>query len=729
MRRAGKDENKLWQAAYGYESLCELVSGDVERLNLPELTEVVRKNEAAVAAQRAKHKPATPNRDERLKVSPGVKKELLEKLDGLRDGSWTNGLAWVGSWLLRTNPSSRFGEVRFEVFEKEAGTEIAQAIREGFSKVWRERPPEFKEHEPQTTHHITAAGLQGLYLELGEGKNLPQLTKAEVKRAIQYAVFEINGYPKWFRPIVAAHQVVAGQELAQMVKQANAGAVSLEHARHVLTSLEDAPPAVQAKVAPLAWAFIAQGPSLNDYIVERLLTVATEVPGVTPRAEFESTALAKMRTAFIGSLPTQDELAQVGRAQRKQSAVWAASWLTAYPAAFCKAVAKWLKQAPADARAFIFQLAAHLGTDHGARANRLARTGNEGVTALAALYEWTLATVRPEEDIERPSGEAYSPGERDHAEQLRDALIPAIAAAKSQLAYEVLNKLRLASTGSRRIYLRTVQFDMREAQSARPSLAQLTYGDFERNFTADVTDTTSFAMKVESDLLAVKYDLEQGEYSLRRFFTEVAMKRRPKSREESDKEGLAFEADFQILLASELHHHSKGLYTVTVEPHTAESKRRDVLCSKGNMFASIELKMSRRWSYEDYEVALEKQLVGQYMRHNKATTGFLIIVLQEARTWNAPQGGNKLDFEAVLAMLRKKALALEASDRRRYLRVIGIDATKPKDFRAAAKKPNKASLAPRPFKKTAAPARRAVVAKRVAPKVAKTSPAPSMRRL
>ena len=139
--------------------------------------------------------------------------------------------------------------------------------------------------------------------------------------------------------------------------------------------------------------------------------------------------------------------------------------------------------------------------------------------------------------------------------------------------------------------------------------------------------------------------------------------------------------------------------------------------------------MSRRWSYEDYKVALQKQLVGQYMRHNKATTGFLIIVLQEARTWNAPQGGNKLDFEAVLAMLRKKALALEASDRRRYLRVIGIDATKPKDFRAAAKKPNKASLAPRPFKKTAAPARRAVVAKRVAPKVAKTSPAPSMRRL
>lgn len=613
------------------------------------------------------------------------------------------------------------------MFEKEAGPEIAQAIREGFSKVWRERPPEFNEHEPQTTHHITAAGLQGLHLELGEGKNLPQLTKDEVKRAIQYAAFEINGYPKWFRPLVEAHQGVAGQALEQMVKQANAGAVSLEHAQHALTSLEDAPPAVQAKVAPLAWTFIVQRPSLSDYIVERLLTVATEVPGVTPRAEFESTALAKMRTAFVGPLPTKDELVQAVRAQRKQSAVWAASWLAAYPTAFCKAVAKWLRQAPVDARAFIFQLAAHLGTDHGARAIRLARTGNEGVTALAALYEWTLATVRPEEDIERPSGEAYSPGERDHAEQLRDALIPAIAAAESQLAYDVLDKLRLKSTGPRRIYLRTVQFDMREAQSARPPLAPLKYSDFERTFTADVTDTTSFAMKVESDLLAVKYDIEQGEYSLRRFFTEVVMTKHPKRKSEGDKQGLALEADFQSLLASELHHHSKDLYTVAVEPHTAESKRRDVLCSKGSMFASIELKMSRRWSYEDYEVALEKQLVGQYMRNNKATTGFLVVVLQEARTWNDPKTGKKLDFEAILAMLRENALALECKHRKLYLRVVGIDATKPKNFRTVAKgptKPAKTSVAPMPLRNIAAPSKPAVAAKMANTKAAKRAADP-----
>jgi hypothetical protein len=337
------------------------------------------------------------------------------------------------------------------------------------------------------------------------------------------------------------------------------------------------------------------------------------------------------------------------------------------------------------------------------------------VTAVAALYEWTMATVRPDEDIDRPSGEAYSPSDRDHAEQLRDGLISAIAAGQSQLAYEVLDKLRMAAEGPREIYLRSVQFGMREAQFARPPLAQLKYDDFERNFTADVTNTTSFAMQVESDLLSVKYDIEQGEYSLRRFFTDVTMLRRPKSKEEGDKAGLALEADFQRLLASELHHHSMGLYTVAVEPHTAEAKRRDVLCSKGNMFASIELKMSKRWSFEDYEVALEKQLVGQYMRHSKATTGFLVIVLQENRSWKAPGGGKNLDFQEVLSKLRAKALALESKNPQHYLRVIGIDARTPENFRVVAK------MIAKPSKGPATPPERALPTKRADIKVARNA--------
>lgn len=76
------------------------------------------------------------------------------------------------------------------------------------------------------------------------------------------------------------------------------------------------------------------------------------------------------------------------------------------------------------------------------------------------------------------------------------------------------------------------------------------------------------------------------------------------------------------------------------------------------------------------------EVVGQYMRHNKATTGFLVLVLQtKNRTWTNPAGGKKIGFQEVLSILSVKAQELEAKDRSRYLRIIGIDATAPGDFR------------------------------------------------
>ena len=123
---------------------------------------------------------------------------------------------------------------------------------------------------------------------------------------------------------------------------------------------------------------------------------------------------------------------------------------------------------------------------------------------------------------------------------------------------------------------------------------------------------------------------------------------------------------------------------------------------------------------DKYEEALEKQLVGQYMRHRKATTGFLVIVLQEeGRTWNDPKTGRRLDFKGLLAMLSEKALRLESRDRSRYLRVIGIDTTKPENFRGAAKKPPAKSEKPKPSREAMAPLKRVLAAKKAVTKVSK----------
>lgn len=370
--------------------------------------------------------------------------------------------------------------------------------------------------------------------------------------------------------------------------------------------------------------------------------------------------------------------------------MWAAHWLTSYPTSFCRAVSKWGPRDPAAVKAFITQLAAHFGRDHGGRLAVLARASDEGVIALENLQLWTMWAIDRAEDRERPEGIVYSPNQRDHAQDLRDRLIEIIASANSQRAYEVLERLRASSTGLREMYIRKTQFEMRERQLSRQPLSQTNYDQFEKEFLADVTNSLSFSMAVHADLNTIKYDIERGEHSLRSFFSELDFKRVNKKGAEGDEFGLALEVNFQRLLASELNHHARERYSVSVESHTAEGKRRDVLCSRNDWRASIELKMSERWTLDDYVVALERQLVGQYMRHDKATTGFLVLVLQtKNRTWTNPASGKRIGFKEVLSILAAKAQELEAKDRSRYLRVIGIDATAPEDFRKESKSPRR----------------------------------------
>lgn len=681
-RQSGLDEHELLMAVIGYSCACLYQTEDIVQVNNPRLSMVYAEYLARVAAQPARPQPVMVpmSRQDRLKVIPQARKSLMSMLPALRDGTAANGLEWVAGWLLQTNPHSRYGEVNFEVFEREAGKAIADAVRQGLSHVWRKQAPRFDEQQPRTTYHITAAGLQGLHLELGQGGNLPVLSEPEIRQALCYGTFEINGYPKWFWPLVEAYPTIGASELSKIAKEAANGPVSQEHAEELFTSLAQAPETIRETLSPLAWDYLINFGASREYVEEQILHTVMASPDKVSRTEFERLALGKVKCAFKSPLPENSD-APLSKL-RADATLWGGHWLMSYPTSFQKAVSKWGPQDPDAVKAFIAQMAAHFGHDRGGALARLAQASDEGARVLEHLYFWTMWAVNPADDIKRTEGVSYSPGPRDNAQRFRDSLIGIIASANSQIAYEVLGRIHASASDTTQMYLRRVQFELRERQLARKPLPQTKYDQFEKDFRADVTDSLSFAMSVHSDLLAINYDIERGEHSLRSFFSELDFKRVNQKGPEGKSAGLALEVNFQRLLGSELNHHARGRYSVSVESHTAESKRRDVLCSRSDWRASIELKMSERWTLEDYVVALERQLVGQYMRHNKATTGFLVLVLQtKGRSWKNPATGKMIAFDEVLSILAEKAQALEGKDRSRYLRVIGIDATAPEDFR------------------------------------------------
>lgn len=683
--RKNLSDNEMWSHVYLSRRLAEFTDQDIAAIDSPQLKRI----EAEREAQRRRSPVPAPEKPQqrqqsKLTVSASRKKSLLNALPSLRDGTNASELAWIASWLLRANSAPRYGEVSFDLFEAAVGPEISGATREGLSRLWRDKPARFDEDEPNSTYHISAAGLQGLHLELGNGSKLPTLSDAEARQALRYGLIEINGYPKWFWPLAETNPAVAVPELVAIARGASQGAASKAHAEDLLASVSGAPAAVREALARPAWDHLIASNGLQQSIVGRLLDAALSCPGKVPQNDFKEAALRKMMDAYSAPIACTPDAKLLSL--RSEALTWAAHWLRYAPLTFRDAIAEWKSNDADDVKKFVFDLAAEFGRDREGIAAVVARTGDGGVEAMEDLFLLTRWAVDPARDPIHPPGVAFSPNPHDNAARFRSIILDAIAGTNTQAGYESLGRIaKSLPPGDAYVdYVRRSQFGLRERQFLRDPLAQTNYERFEREFRGDVTGSISFAMAVESDLRAVRYDLEQGEHSLRRFFSSIDFRRINRADQDGEKAGLALEADFQRLLASELHHHARGRYSVTLEPETAEGKRRDVLCSHRDWRASIELKMSERWTVDQYMVALEQQLVGQYMRHRNATVGFLMIVLQKkSRRWIDPSTGAELTFQDLLAMLVVRAQTLEAEDRTLYLRVIGIDATEPEDFRAA----------------------------------------------
>jgi hypothetical protein len=706
----GLSEDGLYRAVYGHHQIFsdqDLKHVGGEKLKV---TRKLRKNLLADAKRRIKeHALSAPKHPDRFEISRDTRNQLRDVRAGLRNASATNELVWAARWLQQASRRSKYGASNFRALELRAGHKTVEAVKAGLSTLWRERAPRFDEGSPRSTYHITIAGLQGLALDLGDGAKLPDLTNQEVIRAVRYGVFEINGFPKWFWKVVEKWPKVAGPELVAMVGEAKNGEVSREHSEALLCSLDAAPSSARRLLAPLAWKRLCSEPPLEEHVEDKMLAGVFSSTGSVRRTKaLQVQALKRLHAAYKSE--EAGELVGDDRRLRWAAIRWSSRWFLCAPSDFRDAIRTWGPKDPVAVKEFIAGLAAHFGQHHGGELVPVAAR-NDGPAVLAEFYEWVQWAVNPKDDVPRPDGRVFTPEPRDDAERLRAVLPKIIASGNSQASYDALGRLLLESTDNdAKDYFRHLQMEIRENQSARPPVAADRYVEFEADFSAPVTDFNSFAMRVHTDLLNVKYDVEFGEYSLRDFFSKVSFTRAVKSGKEGDEAALALEVHFQKLVASELNHHAARLYTVDLEPATAENRRRDIKCELEGWKASIELKMSVRWQLEDYYVALEEQLVGQYMRNRNASIGFLVLVLQKDRKWWCAASEQWIRFDGVIERLNRKAAEIAARDRTLFLRVVGVDATTPKDMRERAK-----AKASRPKSAAAGKAKRALTRASVSP--------------
>jgi hypothetical protein len=257
-------------------------------------------------------------------------------------------------------------------------------------------------------------------------------------------------------------------------------------------------------------------------------------------------------------------------------------------------------------------------------------------------------TIRPEDDIHRPSNKVYSPEAQDHAQAARSAVFGRLAETPGRATYMTLQEM--ASTPGfpispdhlRELAVRRAIKDAR-LESWRPGDA----ARFEEE--CEHAPITALALQelLEWRIKAFEHQLVHGDFKQAR-----TLKRLEK------------EALVQNWIAEHLKSARKSSYGVHREPERADAKKPDIVITAKESDANlaIEIKVADGMTVQELEKALTDQLCGKYLRATGGRYGILLVVYQRRRPhgWHHPINQNLIQFGEVIEHLQAKARDIAA---------------------------------------------------------------------
>jgi hypothetical protein len=639
-----------WRVLYGGRAVFTPTLEEARAARSTHFVSAIEQHEAALQ-RGSKQTAIAPKLKRTVPVGDKARKDLTRRKAGIKAGADTNALAWFAQVLSSTSGLSRYGDVDLTEVRKAYGEALTTAFEQGLKALWRNEAPRRDESNPRSTYWLTIAGLQGLHLEFTAATEHLPANKAELQRALDYGLYELNGVPKWYWRLVASDYAQSVKFFRRTLRQAGKGAVSQERAAKVLTLLEDAPADVQKGLADLAWSAVCGG-DLDQYQTDAVLSLIVQ-QGLVSSAIFGFEARKRVLADPRGPL----------------AAIWSVNWMAVDSTAFLDAVQAARANDADAADALIAAVATAFEDGRGPKLLQLSKKSTSAVHSLKQLYLELVRVVPREGDREHEPFKAYDVNERERAQRTRDRIPGLLAATQSTAGYVALKDLHAAASSDqeRNYYLQLLQQTAEAmARRSRP-MTEAEYLEFERTLQAAPGSLEAFAQRVENDILDVKEVVEDGEFSPRRFlstnFQDVqagAVK--------------AMEDEFQLYLAGQLAVVGRKQYSVFREPQGADDARRDIsVADKAHGWkVTLELKVTGGgWTVDEYRDSLRNQLVGLYMRERNTTVGFFVVLKQTSSKGASP------DFDALLELLRSDALQLQAERRELRLRVIGIDATEP----------------------------------------------------
>ncbi len=347
---------------------------------------------------------------------------------GLKPGEFGNDQYWLLREFedsgLRTN---RGQGANWQSLINEFGDDVALAFRDAAMAHWRHYKPEIGSEGADTSSipYALLFAMAGLEIEAREVNGFPaHLSESEVRQALRYITWELNGFPGWLEVMHRAHPQAVMEAVMTELYWELVNTKTDQSMSYILHDLAfHAPWLHGALVEPLLT--LVRNNYLPNFKALRYSVRILKGGGVNPR-ELGLLAQAKVATEQSGErLPH-----------------WYAIWVDAEPDTGITAVEKWLAALDPEAGSRSAQLfiKALMGSRHGDDAGP--SIGNfRTAEHLKSLYVLMHEHIRAKDDIDRAGGGVYSPELRDHAQYARNRLFNLLSEIPGKEAFVALAEL------------------------------------------------------------------------------------------------------------------------------------------------------------------------------------------------------------------------------------------------------------------------------------------------
>ena len=586
----------------------------------------------------------------------------------------------AGTASRSTGWDRRFIETHFDAV-------IADRLRTELMRLWRSERPAMVNEEAgigQGQENRLARwqlGLAGLYAESEDPDWAAKLTVRDAELAARYVPVEFNAFPGWFEALVKAHPEavdrVLGMALAYELDNAgtdSAQPLTLQYLRH-------ASPAVVGIFLPRVFNWFAgcyqrQGQEgVPDGQAERVwvyqrppskrglsggLPVLSGQPDRPARpVALPDLPLARLHRAAIvllghgdesirGQLAEMAERALAAGLDNPDAALWLPILLRLKPGAACERLESFLTTKDTNSAApdadgpGVHWIAQLFGNPQGAGIGLDLHAPPFNPQVLGRLVRLAYRHVRPQDDTS-PVG-IFTPGQRDAAQQGRNALFNALMSARGAAAYAVQAAL---AEDPLFVHLRDRILMIAYEQAAvadDPALTDEVVRELDTRLgTPPMTQAEMFQLLI--DRLDELEDYLHEDESPRELWATIKV-----------------EKQMRREIARFLKDTARGLYHVEQESVTGAEKETDIRLrsTASDHEAVIELKIGdRNYSTKGLCETIKRQLIGKYLLPEHRRSGCLLLTVSNRKTWKHPGTGKNIGSGMLLELLKEHARQLE----------------------------------------------------------------------